>query len=272
MNSSHIIIFFQTERTGRIKIPMKKNASLSYGWNPWHGCVKISPGCANCYVYRQDKMYGSELKSNEFHKNADFNLPVKKKRDKSYKIPSGSIVFTCFTSDFLLDSADKLRDEAWDMIKIRKDLMFFFFTKRIDRFTKIMPADWNNGYNNVIIGCSVENQKMADYRLPIFNSLPIKYKAIIAAPLLEKINLRPYLNNSISEVSVSGESGSQARICNYDWILDIRRQCMEKDIPFLFHQTGAKLIKDGKLYRIRRKYQLSQADKANINYKTETLH
>ena len=23
-------------------------------WNPWHGCQKISPGCKNCYVYRQD--------------------------------------------------------------------------------------------------------------------------------------------------------------------------------------------------------------------------
>lgn len=20
-------------------------------WNPWHGCVRVSSGCANCYMY-----------------------------------------------------------------------------------------------------------------------------------------------------------------------------------------------------------------------------
>ena len=42
---------------------------------------------------------------------------------------------------------------------------------------------------------------------------------------------------------------------------------MEKGIPFRFHQTGAFFRKDGKLYRIKRRYQLSQAHKAGIDYK-----
>ena len=25
-------------------------------WNPWHGCNKISEGCANCYMYFLDQM------------------------------------------------------------------------------------------------------------------------------------------------------------------------------------------------------------------------
>ena len=33
------------------------------------------------------------------------NLPIKRKRDKSWKIRSGKVVFTCFTSDFLLSDA-----------------------------------------------------------------------------------------------------------------------------------------------------------------------
>ena len=40
-----------------------------------------------------------------------------------------------------------------------------------------------------------------------------------------------------------------------------------RDVAFRFHQTGARFIKDGKMYRIRRCYQLSQAHKANIDYK-----
>jgi len=173
------------------------------------------------------------------------------------------------TSDFFIEQADEWRTDAWAMIKHRKDLHFFIFTKRIDRFHICLPDDWGNGYENVIIGCTIENQAMADYRLPIFNTLPIRHKVIIIAPMLEKMDISIYLNDEIEEVATSGESGAEARICNYDWILDIRRQCIEKDIPFCFHQTGAKLLKDGKLYRIRRYHQISQARKANINYKCQ---
>ena len=234
-------------------------------WNPWHGCTKYSPGCEHCYVYRQDAMYNSEIRSSEVKKNADFNLPIKRKRDKSYKLQSGHLIFTCMTSDFFVEQADEWRVETWAMIKLRQDLRFFIFTKRIDRFRISLPDDWGDGYENVIIGCTVENQAMADYRLPIFNKLPIKHKVVIIAPMLEKMDVSAYLNDDIEEVAVSGESGAEARICDYDWILDIRRQCIEKNIPFCFHQTGAKLLKDGKLYRIHRCHQISQAHKANID-------
>jgi protein gp37 len=214
-------------------------------------------------------MYGSEISSSVCRKTGNFNLPIKKKRDKSWKIESGKIVFTCFTSDFLLKDADEWRPECWEMIKTRSDLYFFFFTKRIDRFMECIPDDWGDGYDNVIVGCTVENQEMADYRLPIFLSLPIKHKSIIVAPMLTAMNLTPYLNETIDEVSVGGESGVDARPCYYDWILAVREQCVAKCVSFRFHQTGARFIKDGKMYRIPRCYQLSQAHKANIDYKID---
>lgn len=241
-------------------------------WNPWHGCTKVSPGCRYCYVYRQDEMFGSEKSSSTVTLNTDFRKPIKRKRDKSYKIPSGMVVFTCFTSDFLVEGADEWRAKAWAMIRERSDLMFFFFTKRIDRFAECTPKDWGDGYDNVMVGCTVENQAMADYRLPIFKALPIKHKAIIVAPILESVELTPYLDRTIEEVSVSGESGVEARVCDYGWILDLRQQCVEADVPFRFHQTGAKLFKDGKLYRIRRQFQIAQANKAGINYRIGKDH
>ena len=76
-------------------------------WNPWHGCTKISPGCKYCYVYRQDEMYGAAEASSVCRRTGNFDLPVKRKRGGSYKIPPGRIVFTCFTSDFLLKDADE---------------------------------------------------------------------------------------------------------------------------------------------------------------------
>jgi len=75
---------------------------------------------------------------------------------------------TCFTSDFLLKDADPWREDCWLMMKRRSDLWFYFFTKRIDRFMECVPEDWGDGYDNVLVGCTVENQEMADYRLPIF--------------------------------------------------------------------------------------------------------
>ena len=236
-------------------------------WNPWHGCTKISPGCKYCYVYRQDEMYGSSVASSVCRKTQAFNLPVKRKSDKSYKIPSGKIVFTCFTSDFLLKDADQWREECWQMMKERSDLLFYFFTKRIDRLEECLPADWGEGYDNVLIGCTVENQAMADYRLPIFLKLPIKHKSIIVSPIIERVDISEYLTDEIEEVAVGGESGVEARLCDFEWILFLREQCVAKDIPFRFHQTGARFVKDGKIYRIPRGYQLVQAAKANIDYK-----
>lgn len=245
---------------------MKKEIK-SASWNPWHGCTKISPGCKYCYVYRQDEMYGNNTASSSCRKTNAFDLPIRKKKDKTYKIPSGSLIYTCFTSDFLLKDADPWREECWQMIRQRQDCLFYFFTKRIDRLERCLPPDWGEGYENVVIGCTVENQDRADYRLPFFNSLPIKHRSIIAAPLLERIDISGFLNEHIEEVSVGGESGAHARPCNYDWVLDLRSQCIDKNIPFLFHQTGANFLKDGKTYRIKRMYQHAQAKKAGINYR-----
>ncbi len=244
-----------------------ENKSIYADWNPWHGCTKISAGCKYCYVYRQDEMYGSSTASSVCKKNLDFEKPLKRKRDKSYKIPSGSIVFTCFTSDFLLSDADEWRSDCWKMMKQRSDCYFYFFTKRIDRLADCLPDDWGDGYDNVLIGCTVENQEMADYRLPIFKSLPIKHKSIIIAPILEKIDISKYLDSTIEEVSVGGESGLDARPCDYDWVLSLRKQCVEKNVPFKFHQTGARLIKNGREYRIPRRFQHSQANKAGLNFR-----
>jgi protein gp37 len=196
-----------------------------------------------------------------------FYLPVKRKRDKSYKIQSGELLYTCFTSDFFISDADEWRTEAWQMMKIRNDLRFFIITKRPERISETLPDDWGEtGYNNVIIACTVENQDMADIRLPVYFSLPLRYRFIICAPLLGPIELSKYLSESVIEVSAGGESGNEARICDYNWVLAIREQCIANNIPFKFHQTGANFRKEGKTYRIIRKFQHSQARKAGIDY------
>ena len=241
--------------------------AVSYGggvnWNPWHGCHKISAGCQNCYVYRSDAKHGKN--ASEVVKTSSFYLPIAHARDGSYKIPSGSFIWTCFTSDFLLADADVWRKEAWRMMQERSDCYFLFITKRITRFAQCIPEDWGEGYRNLTICCTVENQAKADERLPVFRDAPIRHKMIVCEPLLERLDLSAYLDDWVESVTVGGESGEQARLCEYDWILEIRRQCIEANVPFHFKQTGAVFQKDGKIYRIPRKLQHAQARKANIN-------
>ncbi len=234
------------------------------GWNPWHGCHRISEGCRHCYVFRMDKQYGRE--PDEVRQNKDFDLPVRKKQDGSYKIHAGETVDTCFTSDFFLEDADPWRAAAWRMIAQRRDLRFFMITKRIHRLPECLPPDWGDGYPHVTICCTVENQDRADFRLPLYKAAPICHKQLVCSPLLEKIDLSDYLGDWVECLTVGGESGPQARLCRYDWVLDLRRQCALRGIPFRFMQTGALFERDGRVYRIPRKFQHSQARKAGLNY------
>lgn len=105
---------------------------------------------------------------------------------------------------------------------------------------------------------------LADYRLAIFQKLPIKQKNIVCQPLIERINIEAYLDN-IELVVVGGESDQNARPLDYDWVLDIRRQCMERKVHFEFRQCGTHFIKDGKCYTLRVRDLCSQARKADIN-------
>ena len=71
--------------------------------------------------------------------------------------------------------------------------------------------------------------------------------------------------DKVDSVIVGGESGPGARALNYDWVLDMRRQCAKAGVGFHFKQTGEVFIKDGRRYEIRRGLQLIQARRANID-------
>lgn len=237
------------------------------GWEPWTGCYRISDGCTYCYYYGP---YSKRCGQNTISRTDEFYKPLEtiympRKKITKYKLESGKTVGTCFTTDFFLQEADEWRIEAWSMIKQRSDLKFFIVTKRIDRFYVSLPDDWGDGYDNVSICCTVENQELADYRLPLFLSYPIKHRTIGCVPLLSRVDLSPYLQG-INAVTVGGESGRDARECDFNWVLDIREQCINAGIKsFWFKNTGSRFIMDGVMRKVNPKMQHRTAREMNIN-------
>lgn len=235
-------------------------------WNPWHGCQKYSAGCLNCYVYRRDACIGKNARL--VTKTRDFDLPLRRNRQKAYKLQLGAEpVYTCMTSDFFLDEADAWRAELWQMIRQRSDLTFVIITKRIHRFYEALPADWGEGYDNVRIMVTCENQQTADERLPLLLNSPIRHRSVIHEPMLEEIHIETYLaSGKIESVICGGESGPGARLCDYAWIQASRAQCMQYQVAFHFMQTGALFRKDGRIYHLKRSDQLTQAERAGIDW------
>lgn len=231
-------------------------------WDPWRGCKKCSEGCLHCYIHKGDCK--RNVDTSQIVKTKDFSKPAERLKNGSYKVKSG-IVYTCFSTDFLIEDADEWRGECWKMMKERSDLTFLFLTKRIERFTECIPDDWGDGYENVVVCCTIENQKNADKKLSVFRDLPIKHKCITAQPLIEAVNLEQYLDD-IELVVVGGESDKDARPLYYDWVLDIREQCVRKNVSFEFRQCGTYFVKDGVRYKLQTKYLCSQAKKAGINF------
>ena len=235
-------------------------------WNPWHGCHKISEGCQNCYMFRRDATFGKD--STVVTQTKDFHLPIMRNRSHVYRLTSrDNPIYVCLTSDFLIEEADRWRSTVWDMIRYRSDLHFKIITKRIHRFNECLPKDLFRCYDNVTVVCTCENQRTADERLPLLLAAKALHKEIIHEPMLERIDIEPYLaSGEIEAVTCGGESGDNARICDYDWILHTRKQCMQHQVAFHFKQTGARFRKDGRIFHIERRLQAAQAHKADMDY------
>lgn len=231
-------------------------------WNPWHGCHKYSEGCAHCYMFRRDESIGKD--PTRVERTKSFQLIIARDRKGRYKVPSGTLVYVCMTSDFLIEEADGWRPEIWQMMADRPDLDYMIITKRIVRLKDMLPPDWGGGWPNVAVACTIENQRQYDFRYPIFRDLPIAHKFLACEPLLGPITMLG-LDHRIEGVVAGGESGNAARSCDFDWFLDLYCQCLNVGVSFTFRQTGARLKKNGITYRIPRRRQHEQARKAGLD-------
>jgi len=114
-------------------------------------------------------------------------------------------------------------------------------TKRPQNIERLVP--WQNDWPaNVWLGTSVENQTLAEKRLPFLLRNPAAVRFLSCEPLLGKLNLRSWFNrrglHPIDWIIAGGESGGHSRPMHPDWVRSLLNQCEEFKVPFHFKQWG----------------------------------
>jgi len=247
---------------------MGKNSEIQWTdhtWNPWYGCIKVSQGCKNCYMYRNMARTPFNPHVVTRAKTATFNKPL--------RWDQPALVFTCSWSDFFIEAADRWRAEALQIIADTPHLTYQILTKRPERVLDWLDnACWPvsgcpiglhvfKELPNVWLGVSVENQEQAELRIPEFLTIPARTRFLSCEPLLGEIDLtRVYyetykehfnvLNNELQPIHwviTGGESGpaNKIRTAKPEWFRSIRDQCNGYYVPYFHKQNGGSNKVDG---------------------------
>jgi len=208
-------------------------------WNPWRGCHKVSPACAHCYMFRDQRRYGNNPNVVVRAADATFYAPLK------WREPRG--IFTCSWSDWFIEESDDWRYAAWSVIHKTPMHTYLILTKRPERIAELYPRGIEMP-SNVWLGASVENARF--YRRIndlLYAKAALRFLSI--EPLLGPIPDLPL--DGIGWVIVGGESGPNHRPLNLDWVRTIRDRCAAHGVPFFFKQgsgprPGTNRILDGR--------------------------
>lgn len=213
--------------------------------NFWMGCTKVSEGCRNCYAETLTKnRMGLKLWGPSSRRQPVKNVFAKihaQARDASPGVMgSGNprLVFVGSLMDWAEDhpDAEQLRPTIWETIRQHPKLHFQLLTKRADRITKCLPADWGSGYPNVWLGASIEDMRVA-WRADALRQVPARVRFISYEPALGP--LRELNIEGMHWIIYGGESGPGYRPEDKQWARDMRDKCVEADVAFFHKQSAA---------------------------------
>ena len=211
-------------------------------WNPWYGCSKVSPGCAHCYMFRDMARYGRDAEIVTRSKTK-FTYPLRPKFRRDVETAANDAsgrrprIFTCSWSDWFHPGADAWRADAWRVIRETPEYDYQILTKRPEFIRDRLPSDWGDGYPNVWLGVSVENNRWVE-RADLLVNLPARLRFVSAEPLLGPVTFRLDVLADIDWLIAGGESGPDFREMREDWAVDLRNQCRDAGTAFFLKQLG----------------------------------
>jgi protein gp37 len=229
-------------------------------FNPWIGCQKVSPGCDHCYA--------EAMMDHRYHKVA-WGPHGERKRtsDANWRKPHQWAKAARATGDrprvFCASLADvfdnqvirEWRDGLWLLIEETPELDWLLLTKRPENIKKMLPGEWGDGWSNVWLGTTCEDQSHFRRRWWHLHDIPARVRFISHEPSIGPLRLwespeiplpRPFPD----WVICGGESGSNARMMKPDWARELRDDCAHLRVPFFMKQmTGKAPIPDDLLVR-----------------------
>lgn len=236
-----------------------------------HYCVKISPGCKNCYAERlQSWPIGSKIRYaaqdleglEVFLDEEVLEAPLKRRRPR--------IIFPCSMTDlFAAHHPDAWISEILNVAYACPQHRFLVLTKRVRRMVDFIAGSSGQGlanadfFRNVWFGFSAENQEEWNERWGAASELAAHGFNVWAScePLLSDIRMDLMCqcgkcggDAPLSWLVVGGESGPGARPTVIGHIRGIVQQCLEHEVPVFVKQLGSKPVnREGVPHRLKHK-------------------
>lgn len=222
-------------------------AWTDFTFNPWLGCTKVSEGCRHCYAetFTRNRM-GKQLWGPDAPRQVT-KAPWQNVRKQDRLAASGvpgvlgighpHLVFTGSLMDWAEDRPDLIAPRArmWATIRECQHLHFQMLTKRPQNILRFLPDDWGDGYENVWIGTTIEDNRVAN-RGDDLRQVPAIVRFVSYEPAigpLDQLDL-----TGIDWVIYGGESGPGHRPEDKQWARDMHARCAESGIAF-FHKQSA---------------------------------
>ena len=206
-------------------------------FNPWIGCQHVSPGCDHCYAETQNafrKWNGGTWGPHaprERTADVTWKKPIKWNAEaREFRREHGHRprVFCASLADVFDNKAPSdWRQDLFALIRECRRLDWLMLTKRPQNIVKMLPADWGDGYRNVWLGVTAEDQAHFDQRWKILQNVPARIKFISYEPALGPLRLPKH--GPLPDWLISGgESGGGARPLDPQWIRDIIKDCRRR--------------------------------------------
>ena len=216
-------------------------------FNPWWGCVKVSPACKFCYAETWARRVGVEAwgaaSERRFFSDHHWAEPFKWNKE-AQRDGQRRRVFCASMADVFENrrDLDLWRSRLWPIIDSTPWLDWLLLTKRPQNIGRLSP--WKRNWpRNVWLGTTAEKQNWARERIAHLMSYPAAVRFVSCEPLLGPIDLTEWLAPASSKkglnwVIAGGESGPKSRPMNPAWAESIRDQCLATGVPFHFKQWG----------------------------------
>jgi protein gp37 len=228
------------------------------GWchhtfNPWMGCTKVSPGCANCYA---EKLVHGRMKRAKWGKGNARSLtsPETWKQPLAWNREAAKrgVRYRVFCAS-LADILDPEVPLVWlkhvlDLALSTTHLDWMLLTKRQDQLHRVpehlKAVTGSETAKNIWLGVSAEDQRHYNLRVSALLAAPASNRFVSVEPMLGPIIMGD-LDATPDWIICGGESGGRARTMQAAWARSLRDQCRSLRVPFYFKQWGGNGIEKG---------------------------